>query len=93
MEQGFLCYQILEQQVADNWKTDLFNAFTTVQFTKGFVNCVCIRYFRNYIWLTDLVFAVWLYLTPQPIMYYSLVGIVIMQHLLYFRIIKDIPDL
>jgi uncharacterized membrane protein len=93
MEKGFLCDQVLEQEIAGDWKADLATVFITVKFTKGFVNCVCIRYFRNYIWLIDLVIAVWLYLTPPLIMYYILGGIVLVQHLFYFRINKDVPDL
>jgi len=94
MEKGFLCKQVLEIENNLDWKNELVNIFSNVAYTKGFFTCYCIRYFRNYIWLIDLILGVWggCILYPK-IMYYIILGTVLIQHLFYFRMNVDLPDL
>jgi uncharacterized membrane protein len=94
MEKGFLCHQVLNKENDLNWKTELVNIFSNVNFTKSFFTCFCIRYFRNYIWLIDFIILVWGSLITIPkILYYVILGLVCLQHLFYFRMNVDLPDL
>ena len=95
MEKGFLCQQVLgiKEEIELDWKLLLIDDFQNTKFSKSFINCLLIRYFRNYIWLIDLILIVWFYIPTSKFIYYSNAIIVLLQHLFYFRLAIDVPDL
>jgi uncharacterized membrane protein len=94
MEKGFLCQQVFgfDDENKMDWKLLLADDFQNVKFSKSFMHCMMISYFRNYIWLMDLIFIVWFYI-PTKFIYYTNGIIALIQHLFYFRLNIDIPDL
>lgn len=92
MEQGFLCNQILCDKDADDWNKDIYTIFTNVEFTQRFLKCFIIRYFRNYIWLVDLIICLWYFVPPNMIFFYILSGLTVLQHM-YFLFYTEKPDI
>lgn len=82
MEQGFLCHQILDNETDHDWKQALYHKFIKVQFTRGLFYCFTVRYFRNYMWLIDLIAILWI-LRPPPnlFVYYGIECFCALQHI------------
>jgi len=92
MERGFLCDQILYENNGKDWKKDIFTIYNDIEFTKPFLKCFAIRYFRNYIWIVDLIVCLWYFFPPNMIFYYTLTSFVVLQHL-YFIFFTEKPDI
>jgi len=96
MEEGFLCHQILDcakvESARDDWVGDIASIYQKLEYTESFFICFRTRYFRNYIWLIDLIICLWLFDPPIKPVYYSLLGVTASQHL-YFLFWRDPPDI
>jgi uncharacterized membrane protein len=92
MEQGFLCQQVLGDGYTD-WTPKLAHIFNNVEFTKSFFASFLTRYFRNYIWLVDLIVVAWSFRPPPTTLFCSIGAITLIQHSFYFWVDIHSPDL
>lgn len=65
MEEGFLCNQILDGAMEGDWPDSIKNVYLKTEFTRTFWHCFLIRYFRNYIWLIDIITILWHFIPPD----------------------------
>lgn len=81
MEKGFLCLQILGDTPDDEWKRSIKEMYENVDYTHSLFYCFFLRYFRNYIWLVDVIAILWLFLPPpNRIFYIGFELICLLQH-------------
>lgn len=88
LEEGFFINTILNENNNYNWKDNLINHLKNNNYIFPFYKSFIIRYKRYYIWITDFILGCWLFklyiLQNNLILKYTLISILIIQHLIFF---------